>query len=292
MTIIHLERVESRYILDLQFKLESPLHIGSRTEGLTKLMLQFPVRGRSIPIIPGESLKGVLRSLASAISRSVFPNDDVILCHEKDSHVRRENLNNLKNKYYNIAEAELSKIFPRESIEELKQGDGAQLLEYYLTLKCPICKLFGGKGVSGKILISDGLPQKEPDPMIYTSVAIDRRTRIAAEGRLFQVVAVKPDENLRYRFRIIVDNVTRGSEEARLLSLLLEFLMKFGISVGGLKSRGYGKLAVDKDISEVIILKLREVEKGGDPLSNIRALLLKDGYYDKMKLEEFIGWLR
>ncbi|MEM3870673.1 MAG: RAMP superfamily CRISPR-associated protein [Candidatus Korarchaeum sp.] len=288
--LIHMEKLESRYILDLSFKLESPLHIGCRVEGFTKLPLQFSVGGRRVPIVPAESLKGVLRNLASSLFSVALPQCELARYHRKDSHVREENLEELRQKYYELAKEELKRIFPEESVRDLDEGV-VQLLEYYLTLRCPVCRLFGGKGVSAKLLISDGLPEGRVELFRYASTAIDRKTRIAAENRLFEVVSVKPDDGLRYRFRIIVDNVKKGSDDAILLSLLLDFVRRFGISVGGLKSRGYGRLALDEDRSSAIILKL-VTDAGGNALHNVRALLLRDGYYERMNLKDFIGWLK
>jgi len=289
---IHLERLESRYLLELLLKLDSPLHIGARTEGFTKLPLEFTVRGRRTPIIPAESMKGTLRSLASSLLKSMFPKNEIAVHHEKDSHVRRDNLEEVR-KHHGSAREELRRIFPEESIREIESGGDIQLLEYYLTLKCPVCRLFGGKGVSGKVLISDGLPEGGVELLRYTSTAIDRRTRIVAENRLFEVVAVRPDDGLRYRFKLIVDNVSRGSDEALLLSLLLDFVRRFGISIGGLKSRGYGKLSLDAERSSALVLKLKtDVKNEEDAINNVRALLLKDGYYERMSIEEFVRWLR
>jgi len=295
--IIHLEKVKSRFVINLSLKLISPLHIGSKSEGTNKMLLMFPVNGKMMPIIPAESLKGVLRSIASSLFKSYFNskvaqfNIDLTEVHDKDRHkVSSMSIsNNEKSELEKEATMFLTNIFPKEAIDELSSD---QKIEYYLSFNCPVCTLFGAPGLSGKIVISDGIPNVQPRIITYTSSSIDRKTRVVKEDRLFTTIAVAPDEKLRYDVKIIVDNVEKGTDEAKLLSLILQYVLKFGIQIGGLKSYGYGKISIDESVSNAKILKLiSDIKTEEDVLSNVRALLLKEGYVEKIKLEEFVKWL-
>ena len=289
---IHLEKVSERFIIELFLKLErsSPLHIGAGSEGVEKILLKFHVNGKEVPIIPAESIKGVLRSLAFSISRQMFPNNLALKYHTKDKHVGEKELGieDLK-RVLNLEKITeyLKRIMPKDVIEEILLENELQLFEYYLALNCPICKLFGAQSVAGKLTFSDGIPNFSPALFKYAATSINRKTRIVEEERLFSVTAVKPEDHLRYKVRIVADNVHRGSEEAKLLSVLLQWILRFGLQIGGLKSYGYGRLHIDENETVVRILKFNR-EK---PIDNIRALLLKKGYFQEMKIREFTMWL-
>jgi CRISPR/Cas system CSM-associated protein Csm3 (group 7 of RAMP superfamily) len=296
---IHLEKVSERFILDLSLKLEagSPLHVGAGSEGVNKMLLKFVVNGETLPIIPAESLKGVLRSLASSLSKQVLPDNWALKYHVKDRHVKREGLEEDERRkiiesYLGKAEEALGNVLPKDFIKEMAEGDKLQLIEYYFALNCPVCKLFGAQGVSGKLTLSDGIPNISPRFFTYTSTSINRKTRIVEEDRLFSITAVKPDNELRYRVRIIGDNVYKGSEEAKTLSALLQWMLRFGLQIGGLKSYGYGALFIDENESTVKLLKFVEDTRSDEALlNNVRTLLLKDGYFEAMKINDFTKWL-
>ncbi|MEM0171870.1 MAG: RAMP superfamily CRISPR-associated protein [Thermoproteota archaeon] len=292
---IHLEKVYERFIIDLSLKLDysSPLHIGAGSEGINKMLLEFPVNGRNVPIISAESLKGVLRSLASSLSKQMFPDNFAVKYHLKDRHIRREGLDEqqkIMEQHLEKAKEYLKEIMPQDVIEEMYAEDKLQLLEYYLALNCPVCKLFGAQGIAGKLTFTDGIPNIPPKFLTYVATSINRKNRLVEGERLFSVTAVEPSDKLKYRIEIIADNVSKGSEEARLLSSLLQWVLKFGLQIGGLKSRGYGRLTVD-DESIVKILRFKEASSDESRLNNVRALLLKDGYFQAMKIDEFMRWL-
>ncbi|MEM2661388.1 MAG: RAMP superfamily CRISPR-associated protein [Nitrososphaeria archaeon] len=295
---IHLKRVSERFIMELSLKPEynSPLHIGAGSDGTNKVLLRLQVNGRGLPIIPSESLKGVLRSLTSSLSKQI-PSDNLALkYHLKDSHIKRKEVKEDEQQrmislYLEKAKEYLKNIMPQDVVEEMEANDKLQLLEYYFALNCPVCKLFGAQGIAGKLTFTDGIPNIPPKLITYTSTSINRKSRTVEEGRLFGLTAVKPDDELRYKIRIIADNVFKGSEEARLLSLLLRWILRFGLQVGGLKSRGYGRLVID-DESIVKMLKLKEeIHSEEFLLHNVRVLLLKDGYFQTMKIDVFTKWL-
>ena len=296
---IHLEKVSERFILDLSLKLEagSPLHVGAGSEGVNKMLLKSVVNGKTLPIIPAESLKGVLRSLASSLSKQILTDNWALKYHVKDRHVKREGIEEnermkIVESYFREAKEALEKVLSNKFIEEMIKGDRLQLIEYYFALNCPVCKLFGAQGMSGKLTFSDGIPNISPEFLTYTSTSINRKTRMVEEDRLYNVTAVKPDNNLRYRVRIIGDNIHKGSEEAKLLSAILQWILKFGLQIGGLKSYGYGRLSIVNDESTVKLPKFVEAIKSEDDLlNNVRALLLKNGYFQVMKIDSFAKWL-
>jgi CRISPR/Cas system CSM-associated protein Csm3 (group 7 of RAMP superfamily) len=297
---IHLEKVSERFILDLSLKLEagSPLHVGAGSEGVNKMLLKFVVNGKTFPIIPAESLKGVLRSLAFSLSKQILPDNWTLKYHVKDRHVKRRDVEKNEQKriiesYLEKAEETLESVLPKDFIKEMAEGDKLQLIEYYFALNCPVCKLFGAQGVSGKLILSDGITNISPRFFTYTSTSINRKTRIVEENRLYNVAAVKPDDDLRYRVRIIGDNIYKGTEEAKLLSAVLQWVLRLGLQVGGLKSYGYGRFFIDENESTVKLLKLVEDPQSDETLlNNVRALLLKNGYFQVMKIDDFTKWLK
>ena len=290
---IHLERVSERFIIELSLKLDrsSPLLIGAGSEGTRKLLLMFHVNGKSLPIIPAESLKGVLRSLAYSLSKQIFPDNFALKYHVKDRHVKREGLKEderreIENLYLGKAREYLKNIMPRDVLEAMALEDKLQLLDYYFALNCPVCKLFGTQGMAGKLTFSDGIPSIPPKLFTYMATSINRKTKTVEGERLFSLTAVGPDDDLRYRVKVIADNVHKGSEEAKLLSALLRWILKLGLQIGGLKSYGYGKLSIDEHGTTVKLFKFSE-----DPLNNVRALLLEDGYFQAMNIDELARWL-
>jgi len=287
---IYLERLEQRYIVYLKLVAKSRIHVGSTQEGTLKRMVWMNVNGKLLPAIPAESFKGALRKLAAKIAKSIdFQNPEIkeiVAYHTQDRHSRKEKDKLIYPEFIKNANIEdtLKKIFNEEQLKELSYDARNEL---YLSLKCPVCRLFGSRGLAGKMLLEDVLLIDEPKTNIYTSTSIDRKNKTVASERLFSIESLEP--NLRFKCRIIIDNVERESPEAILLARMFEYLLKMGeINIGGAKSRGYGRLAIDKDsIVHLQIFKTPIDE--GEILENINILLGKK--IETKSLNEFIEWL-
>lgn len=283
--------IKNRDIIYLKFRIEYPLHIGDRQEGVVKKVLWFNVDGRSVPIIPAESFKGVFRHLATKFAKKLLAKSnvgDVVKCHNKDKHVGDECT---ESKYIDEANAWLNNYKILRDIEVLS---GKQLVEIYLSYKCPICKLFGSRVLASRLLFYDITFETMPRIDTYTSTSIDRRTRTVSEGKLFDIEYIPPDERYVLETKIIVNNVVPGTYEAVVLATTLRYIVKYGLQIGGAKSRGYGLLIPITDginWSYVKSLKLEEPKSEESILNNINALLLKDEAVITLKLSEYILYL-
>lgn len=289
--------LNSRDLLFLTFRLKSPLHIGERQEGTTKKILFFKVNGKDVPIIPAESFKGAFRSLATKLAKSLFEGFeiyDVVNCHGKDVHVKGKDCEKLKEKYKEVAKSWLSKEL---GISENKIGELSETkrVEMYLSFKCPICRLFGSGELASKTIFFDVIFNAIPEVGVYTSTSIDRKTKVVAEERLFQIEYIPPEGRYELSTKIIVDNVEKGSNEAIVLATTLEYMLENGLLVGGSKSRGYGLLEVDNSKSYSLMLSLNpnvNLSEGDKIMNNVNALLLKETATKKLGIPEYCKYLK
>jgi len=294
--IIYLEKLEQRYIIDLKLITKSRLHIGAYQEGIQKRIVWLNVNGKLLPVIPAESLKGSLRKLASKIAKNLDFSDqevnEVVKYHREDKHSIEKNNVKLYPKFIEADNGELKKdkkeelerIFSEEQLRELSKDAQKEL---YLSLKCPICKLFGSQRLTGKMIFSDAILIDEPRIDIYTSTSISRKTKTVEGERLFSLESLEP--NLRFQAKVIADNVMRGSDEALLLSKLFEYILKLGgFQIGGAKSRGFGQVAISED-SKVHIHSFKKPKTNEEVYENIMILLGKK--FETKSINEFIVWL-
>ncbi|MEX2702807.1 MAG: RAMP superfamily CRISPR-associated protein [Candidatus Baldrarchaeota archaeon] len=292
--------LENRFLIDLYLKPVDPLHIGAGGELFTRSILKMKVNKYYIPILPAESLKGVLRKLAMKIAKSmVFSSPDIneiVKCHRKDEHIRKdkEHCEGLTRKYKKNAIETMREIFSDKQIEELTER---ALLEYYFSLICPVCNLFGGKSVAAKLKFFDAYPLLndkivELKTKTYTSTSIDRQTGIAKEGRLYTIEFIEPLDNIRFKLRIIAENLEQGSDNSKLLANIFQYLLHEGIKVGGLKSKGFGTLKIDEEKTNIKSIHLKTPQSQEDLKRNILKLSMKEEYTEKHTLRGFIEWLK
>lgn len=267
MDINHLKHLINRSIFDLYFDVKQPISVGSGTEGnIRKIAILIKDEGL-VPFVPAESVKGTMRSLA----RRLFPEYNC----DKGEHYSGSDVN--------ITERELDilqSVLHERQIEELSDKVKMNLIR---SLRCAICRLFGSKMLCGKLLFNDMYPLGYKDVMTYTSNSINRKTMTVEQNRLFTAEYIMPEGMY---LRIIADNL--GREEKILISSLLRWISDIGFEVGGLKSRGYGLLLLNKERSSIKILKLNEVKDENDIINNVRAMLLRQGYYDELNIEEYV----
>lgn len=283
-------QLSNRAVINLRFRLATPLHIGQRAEGIVKKITLFDVDGETRPIIPAESFKGTMRHLATKLAKPLSYDDqlveEVVRCHAKDIHkgldVQKELIDSMG------AWITSNNLIDRKQYEGLSDKNK---IEIYASSKCPICRLFGSRVSASKLIFEDVILQGTPEVITYTSTSIDRRRGLVEEERLFSVELIPPDPEYSLRTRIIVNNVERGSAEAMLLSTVLRYIIDGGLLVGGGKSRGYGLLKI-ADESNVILLNLDPMPKDDeDVMRNAYALLLIDGYVEKLTIDEYISYL-
>jgi len=276
--IHHIECLKNRAILELRFNVLEPISIAMYNEGNIRKIVGYTRDGKFTPFIPSESIKGVLRSIA----RKIFINMENGFDCNKDSKGIKHNINtNLNIDDY------LKAIYSEDQLRELDEDAKKDI---YLALnKCYVCRLFGSNMVTGKLIITDMIING--DVYNYTSTAINRRKRIAKEDNLFTVEYVVPDNLM---LTIIADNIEKD-KEGRLLAAILDYMIKLGIEIGGLKSRGHGLIKLDDENSSVKIVEFKEIKdrsKDDDIIYNINALALKKDYFRNIRIKEYLDELR
>lgn len=306
--ILH-ERLENRTLMELYLKPLTPIHVGAGGVGeITKNILHFTVGNSLLPIIPAESIKGVLRTEASRIAKRMsFTQqraNEAVKLHSKAEHQFGKEEKDARLKEAADFIANLG-VFESEQIEELKEAEGA-ILELYASYHCPICRLFGSKYFAAKLLFTDAIPTaaKSQQPTAadylrlntYTSTAINRKTRTVDETKLFRTQYIEPNSNLRFCLKIIADNILTG-DEAKLLANILEYIttkvggQAVGIHIGGSKSRGFGLLEVDEESSAVKVVRFFTSPSKEEKLRNINRLIFKEGSYEIYRIPDFIKLL-
>ncbi|RLI78838.1 hypothetical protein DRP05_05955 [Archaeoglobales archaeon] len=219
------DKIKARYIIECVIETCEPLHVGAGkiTEFVTTvdcpIIRTKKLDGTEVPVIPGSSIKGVLRSHFSRILNSIP--DDVV----ENRGFKKMNLGD----HSNLDEFE--KNFAK-SDEHKKE----EMLPNVGTLE----KFFGISGLAAPIRITDAEPETNPEVQMRTHVKIDTGTERAKEGGLFTVEFVEG----KFRFKIVFDEL--DSEHYKDVNKFFHEVfvksLKRGLElhIGGMKSRGYG----------------------------------------------------
>lgn len=286
--------LNSRYIIDMQLIPKAPIHIGAGGDGTFKTIVLMSVRGTKVPIIPAESLKGALRSITTRIAKSssypyvlwkYFDVNNIVKSHKKDQH--KYFVEDLRNKLSGeLREKDLrdllentglfSKMQVKTMVDELSYADALEILA---SMACPICQLFGSRHVAGKLLIEDAVIEGDLKKLkieTQTCIAISRKTRTAEEGRLFMVQFLDSANNVRFRTKIVADNIEKGGMDANLLARLLIFLRERGLALGGCKSKGFGLFDIKVDLYRMDFAKPSSKDDVEVIMKNVDALLMKN----------------
>ncbi|MCS7368063.1 MAG: RAMP superfamily CRISPR-associated protein, partial [archaeon YNP-WB-062] len=130
-----------------------PLRIGVGEEAPPGSLIDLAVLrvnhgGRTIPVIPGSSLKGMFRSTATTILRSL----QLKAC----SGLSKET----------CMDAKIPEQHDQKSLGEaikflLKKGETSKAMELFYRNACLLCKIFGAPSYSSKITFSDAYPLGE-----------------------------------------------------------------------------------------------------------------------------------
>jgi len=267
--VADLGALRSEYVLDLVFVNTSPLYIGlgegSYTLGSS---VDLPVIEGSVyvngvvyqgPIIPGSSLKGVLRALAESIALGLG----------EDWLVFEAPLPSKENKAYRCTGEGLSDVERWLSREgDCSDPSVQDIVDRYFDscFASPVVRLFGAPWLASHVVVYDAYPAdgKRPRTDVVTRVAIDRLTGAQKPGMLYTIEAVRAGVKWLARLRVINIDLAGESREARLLRQLLRFLEQVGIHVGGRTSIGHGYLRLLVDESRARRYSL-------DPETGLRA---------------------
>ncbi len=280
----------------LTFKARGPIHVGYSRETNVLYALKLPRGDKSCLIIPSSSWKGALRSIAEKLAPSLPMSDIEKLAVETVARAqdpgdarRRVRENGLMGDFAKVLSGERQNRFDRKDVEEKLKVLGYELgqiddrewaLVQYLSLHCPVGRLFGNWSLAGSLKFFDSVIksgfQRRP------GVGINRSTGTVEERVLY---FVETGEAYAAVPLVLSGEIeSQGSTPARLLASVLEAVSEVGLNIGGRKSAGLGLLELESSEFYAFELGQNKDERG--------ALLANPFDSEKMGLQEFIEWLR
>ncbi|MEM2363738.1 MAG: RAMP superfamily CRISPR-associated protein [Candidatus Nezhaarchaeales archaeon] len=308
--IRHLNPLEYKAIGLLEFKIETPLHIGAGVIEARRTLVRIP--GDSGFLISSSTWKGAFRSISEKLARSMELRDELAklavksfreeprVGYEVDEQFCKEVLNVLQGGTSSILPYDMKSLielagevgFTAEELAEIKKRGFAarenllyKLAESILAIHCPIGKLYGNHVIAGKLRFLDTILRPGRDGIILherPGVAIDRCTGRAKEKNLFFLESIIGDG---LKLRIIADNLAPGEEDSKLLASTVEAIMELGLSLGARKSAGMGKLKLNSEASYWYVVNLKN-DKGGVMMGNPFK------HAERKSLEDFVKWLQ
>ena len=223
-----LKKIMNHASIELEITPLDPLLIKSgqaTVSGVDMAFVQTYRNGKAQPFLPGSSLKGVIRSYAEKICRS-------------------------------LRDAPVPVCLPYLKPEEAKGGDAKQascglVFEKYkkdnnvnsigtdniYKLSCPACRLFGSHDYIGRLATTDGYLMDSHVLEVRNVVAIDRLTGGTVQGALFDLEVL-----VKGNFKTSIDIRNYERWQLGLIGLVLRDMEEGLIRIGFGKSRGYGRI--------------------------------------------------
>ena len=212
----------NRYTVTGKLIAIDPIHIGSSSKNsLNPIDVDDAVlkdnNGR--PIIPGASVKGVVRSYFESVLRGIDEEKACIVLDNGNKCCTEKKEN--KQKFENI----------KDPLEKAKA---------VYECSCDVCRLFGGREFAGKLQFKDCYLIGEPSYERRDGVAIDRNTG-AAKGKAkydFEVIS----KDSEFEFYLTADNL--DEQQKKYFDFILNAMQEGNLSVGGKTTRGLGRFKV------------------------------------------------
>ena len=234
------EKLTNRFVFSGILTLDTGLHIGS---GKSVLYTDSPVIKDfdGFPMIPGSSLKGVLRSRIEQLREAIGISSCTLF--EKGSHpvclsVANENLEN-------------------EFDTQREQEKPEKIYKFVMNHLCDSCKLFGSTVLAARLHIEDShLANTSLYPKNYIEVrdgvGIDRKTETAADQAKYDYELVPKDT--QFTFRLEIENFDENAKSAdwKIITVGLLELINGNIRLGGNTSKGLGKIYLDLQRIEMV----------------------------------------
>lgn len=208
-----------------------PIHIGSSDNNtLDPTAVDNSVlkdsTGRAV--IPGSSLKGVVRSYFESVVRAAYGKDAA--CDVFDNN--------------NSCSEQKSTISDRKEAAEEDYKES-----------CMVCKLFGGKRIAGKLSFKDSFSLEIPLYEHRDGVGINRETGAAARRRKYDFEIIP--KGTEFDFCLIAENL--DDEQEKQLNFIIKSLESKELTIGGKTTRGLGRFYLsEKNISRTTADDLRE----------------------------------
>ena len=216
------DKFENKYILKGTLVALDPIHIGSSSKNtLDPVDVDSAVLkdSRGYPVIPGSSVKGVVRSWFESVLRGA----GVYVCDVLDDK--------------NCCTAKGEK--ERKDCKDLRKK-----AEMSYEASCEVCRLFGGRELAGKLKFKDSYLIGEPSFEFRDGVETG-----AVRGHAkydFEIIS----KDSEFSFYLTAENL--DEKQRKYFEFIVEALKNGELSVGGKTSRGLGRFAV-KDINIEIV---------------------------------------
>ena|GEM_PF-1460940 len=288
--------LRSRAIISLLFKPISLIRVGRQAElARLPILLVRTVNG-VLPVIPESTWRGSMRSIGEAIAKTLsssfkgverlivkshYEEYEGTLRHKVDLEFKKvsetELIGKISSKVRSLGVKFSSRLFPDEpaSLREC---------EHILSMACPICRLWGGLGYRGKLVIGDTTIEKAKVHN-RTHVSINRCALVRMEGALFTVEYLYTNNSIK--LEIIAENLQPKTSEAKIFAATLGWITKLGLSIGGFKSRGAGHLKLDEEKSQVYLVDYDIISKE----QLVKALTKPKEVAERMSVKEYITYL-
>lgn len=271
--------LRNKLVLDVELEVETPLAIQSGIEEFRRYIIRLKTYdGQDIIVIPESEIKGWLRSQAETIMYSMLEQvksaivdtctknlklgghaadimaNVVLITHTETGH-RLSSCGPLLQVLIEESEpgtafnALLSHVMKRLANQRAELEERLRsILTAIIEALCPVCRLFGGAKLAGRIHASTFTLGEETAVEALTSVAIDRYSGCASTHKLFEVEYIAP--GAKFRGTIIIDNyVDDNTDEASSIDrvearIVKELLRKSEqhCKLGSRRSVGFGTL--------------------------------------------------
>lgn len=254
----------NRYVIKGRLVAVTALHIGTAEDVFRPSGCKNPFfrNAGGLPLIPGSSLKGAMRSfleqyLSSESGRAKIPTGlpyrkDV--CNEQkpciDSDAVQALEKDLEKQNKNIQE-----VLPEYLFGDVGKKEGCL---------CIVCRLFGSQYSAAKLSIRDAgvigdtfLNEFE----LRSGVAIDRDFGTSVEGKKFETEVVP--EGTEFSFRAVLENA--DETELEITRHLLRAMELGLVPIGGMKSRGLGEIKLTElECQEINAKNIADYLSGGN----------------------------
>jgi CRISPR/Cas system CSM-associated protein Csm3 (group 7 of RAMP superfamily) len=196
--------------------------------------------------IPGSSIKGVLRTRAEKIIRTLNFYRDYTTLEEAEANADTypDRITACAITHANDDDSNLEACFG----EPEKQKQASKKLPYQLYEgSCVTCRLFGNAMMRGRLTCSEAVTVQNLTPKLFDHVAIDRFTGGAADAKKFDTRPLMPVTNAStltndqaFTFKIHLERPELWM--IGLLGHLLKDLNSGDIRIGHATRRGYGRV--------------------------------------------------
>jgi len=235
------EKFENRYIIEGRLVSVTALHIGAAEDEFRPNGCKNPFfrNAEGMPLIPGSSLKGAMRSFLEQYLSSQAGREAIL----KDVNFRREICNEQNPCADSRKDDELKRL-----LKEKKAESQEKLSKYLFGVAgekegklCMVCRLFGSQCSAAKFSVRDARVLEETFQRAFeirSGVAIDRNLGTSVENKTFTTEVVP--EGTAFSFRAVLEN--GDAAEWKTVKQLLQAMELGLIPIGGMKSRGLGEI--------------------------------------------------